>query len=573
MAGMMRTPGGMQRPTTIEDLPADEDVTSDEGKCDPDGKEEAEKPDGPSGQIPDGMSSQRVFKKVSPNQKLTLYLSSRDLVVSPEGIDRITGVLLVDPEFVEERKVYGQVTLTFRYGREDEEVMGLKFCNEAIMCLAQLYPPNPAMQETVTPLQEALMRRLGANAYPFSMEITPLAPPSVQLVPAKEYNGAPIGTSYDIRTYVDRVDEKLHRRSTIRMGIRVVQRAFAPPSPHMYVPGGASRTCRDRAKQHRKALLFGIKSAPLDTRCPKSEKESTNLHILGTMQNREMQVEVEKPAGKAAEDLGKGDFHGMEIDKTPEESFAKEKENVETRELPDRKMSEFYISCSGKRPSLAAYLAGVPAPKACTEKLYLLSEGKICLTASLNKAIYSHGENVNVTINIQNNSNKTVKRLKVFIVQYVDVCMFSNGKFKNVVASLNSKDDCPIYGGADFEKTYALMPMKSSTKNWIALEESYDKTGTSLASTVTSSLTNPDDRNVFAIYVSYYVKVKLLANRMGGDLSLKLPFTLMHTCCDFDQTEALSKVRPCTILDPQSPETADVATRSPDDVEPEKDGT
>lgn len=32
------------------------------------------------------------------------------------------------------------MTLTFRYGREDEEVMGLKFCNEAMMCLAQLYP-------------------------------------------------------------------------------------------------------------------------------------------------------------------------------------------------------------------------------------------------------------------------------------------------------------------------------------------------------------------------------------------------------------------------------------------------
>lgn len=46
------------------------------------------------------------------------------------------------------------------------------------------------------------MKRLGPNAYPFCMEITPLAPPSVQLVPAKEYNGAPIGTSYDIRAYV-----------------------------------------------------------------------------------------------------------------------------------------------------------------------------------------------------------------------------------------------------------------------------------------------------------------------------------------------------------------------------------
>ncbi|CAG9817122.1 unnamed protein product [Phaedon cochleariae] len=50
--------------------------------------------------------------------------------------------------------------------------------------------------------REALLRRLGPNAYPFEMEITPLSPPSVQLVPAKEYNGAPIGTSYDVRAYV-----------------------------------------------------------------------------------------------------------------------------------------------------------------------------------------------------------------------------------------------------------------------------------------------------------------------------------------------------------------------------------
>lgn len=51
-------------------------------------------------------------------------------------------------------QVFGQVTLTFRYGREDEEVMGLKFCNEAIMCLAQLYPIHEkAVVEPNTPLQ------------------------------------------------------------------------------------------------------------------------------------------------------------------------------------------------------------------------------------------------------------------------------------------------------------------------------------------------------------------------------------------------------------------------------------
>ncbi|XP_057659069.1 arrestin homolog isoform X2 [Diorhabda carinulata] len=488
--------------------------------------------DNPGTQIPDGMSAQRVFKKVSPNQKLTLYLSSRDLIVSPEGIDRIQGVLLVDPEFVEERKVYGQVTLTFRYGREDEEVMGLKFCNEAIMCLVQLYPPNPSMSESITPLQEALIKRLGSNAYPFNLEITPLAPPSVQLVPAKEYHGAPIGTSYDIRAYVD----------------------------------------------------------------------SQNLHILGNFENQEN--------GSRLDNLTRNDTYkekvtlsrsnNMDVDKHRDVRQGKEEESAkivgkkeddkaEDLEIEERKLSEvFYNYCGGKRPSLAAYLASIPPPKACVEKIYLLSEGKICLTATLDKAVYSHGEYVKVTIHINNNSNKSVKRLKIFIVQHVDVCMFSNGKFKNVVASLNSKEDCPIHHGNTFEKTFSLVPVKSTTKNWIALEESYNKCGTSLASTVTST-NNPDDRNVFAIYVSYYVKVKLLVNRMGGDLSLKLPFTLMHTCCDIDQnqTETLLGVRPEIPTDLSRPDEqtnksqeirdeAGVSTSMTccqDDVKQEKDGT
>lgn len=108
--------------------------------------------------------------------------------------------------------------------------------------------------------------------------------------------------------------------------------------------------------------------------------------------------------------------------------------------------------------------------------------------------------------------------------------MFSNGKFKNIVAVINSKDNCPISSGSTYEHTYGLVPTKSSTKNWIALEDSYTKSGTSLASSVMCSSTNPDDRNVFAIYVSYYVKVKLIVSVMGREVSIKLPFTLMHTC-------------------------------------------
>lgn len=53
--------------------------------------------------------------------------------------------------------------------------------------------------------QQALIDRLGKTAYPFSLEVASLAPPSVQLVPAKRYTGAPIGTSYDIRVHLGKM--------------------------------------------------------------------------------------------------------------------------------------------------------------------------------------------------------------------------------------------------------------------------------------------------------------------------------------------------------------------------------
>lgn len=69
----------------------------------------------------------------------------------------------------------------------------------------------------------------------------------------------------------DRSDEKLHRRSTVRMGIRVVQRAFAPPSPHRYIPGGPRKTCRERVKQNKK-ILFGSKSVPMEIKYDTTEQ-------------------------------------------------------------------------------------------------------------------------------------------------------------------------------------------------------------------------------------------------------------------------------------------------------------
>ncbi|KAK2586346.1 hypothetical protein KPH14_010638 [Odynerus spinipes] len=399
----------------------------------------------------DEVEAYSVYKKTSPNCKLTLYLASRDLIVSDGKIDKLQGVLLVDPEYLQDKRVYGQITLTFRYGREDEEVMGLKFCNEAIMCVAQLYPPfaGPDHQEPVTPLQEALVKRLGSNAHAFTMEITPLAPPSVQLVPAKEYTGAPIGTSYDVRAYVaDRPEDKFHHKSAVRMGIRVIQRTTKPPLPTLTMYSVPTSTLGIQASKTR--ITFG-------------NTETDDDEIAG--------------------------------------------------------------------------------PHAAIEKPFLLSDGRVGLEAKLDQAIYAHGDSITVHVNVTNNSSKSVRRIKAFVVQHVDVCMFSNGKFKNVVALVSSQDGCPIRPGSSLKKCYTLKPIKGSSKNWIALEDSYTKAGTTLASTIVCPGNGPDDRNVFAIYVSYYVKVKLIISAMGGDVSLKLPFTLTHTNTDPDLVGFPSPIR------------------------------
>ena len=42
-------------------------------------------------------------------------------------------------------QIFAQILLTFRYGRDDEEVMGLKLSNESVLCVEQIYPTLPGV--------------------------------------------------------------------------------------------------------------------------------------------------------------------------------------------------------------------------------------------------------------------------------------------------------------------------------------------------------------------------------------------------------------------------------------------
>ncbi|KAM3184839.1 hypothetical protein ACTXT7_007562 [Hymenolepis weldensis] len=167
---------------------------------------------------PDGDFSKRhgtrVFKKSSPNGKLTAYLSKRDFLDHLTHVDPIEGVVLVDESYVKNRRVFVHVLAAFRYGREDLDVLGLSFRKDLFLASAQIYPPqqpyvddlptNPipiiavasynsgtkrrgssnyeeesstgnatGTQDDVkslTRLQERLLKKLGSGAYPFYFE-------------------------------------------------------------------------------------------------------------------------------------------------------------------------------------------------------------------------------------------------------------------------------------------------------------------------------------------------------------------------------------------------------------------
>lgn len=55
------------------------------------------------------VASVKVFKKTSPNAKLTVYLGKRDFVDHLDHVDPIEGVVVADNDYLKGRKVFCQV--------------------------------------------------------------------------------------------------------------------------------------------------------------------------------------------------------------------------------------------------------------------------------------------------------------------------------------------------------------------------------------------------------------------------------------------------------------------------------
>ncbi|CAH8512549.1 unnamed protein product [Schistosoma haematobium] len=367
----------------------------------------------------------RVFKKSSPNGKITTYLCKRDFIDSLADVDPIEGVVLVDPEYVKGRKVFTHVLSAFRYGREDLDVLGLTFRKDLYLASAQVYPPvyasesdncgrvllNPASTAVcgsskppgpevsegtddslhsgtlpLTRLQERLIKKLGSNAFPFYFKLPADAPASVTLQPGPNENGKPCGVDYELRTYVaETSDDKLQKRNAVRLAIRKL--TYAPEEP-------------------------------------------------------------------------------------------------------------------------------APQPSAVVLKEFIMSPGTLRLEVSLNKEKYYHGESIDINVLVDNNSNKTVRKIKLSVRQYTQLCLHNNNRYNCVVDELETDESFPILPSqTGWCKVYKLRPLLANNrhKRGLALDGKLKHEDTNLASSTI-------------------------------DVSVELPFTLTHPKPDSDVNGTSSKL-------------------------------
>uniref|UniRef100_A0A3B1JZD4 S-arrestin n=1 Tax=Astyanax mexicanus TaxID=7994 RepID=A0A3B1JZD4_ASTMX len=157
-----------------------------------------------------------------------VYLGRRDFVDHCDFVDPVDGVVLIDPEQTKGKKVYVMLSCTFRYGRDDMDVLGVAFRRDIFLCTRQVYPPLQDVERSIhTKLQERLLRKLGINAYPFFFEFPDNLPCSVALHPTPTDVGKHCAVEFEVKAFcADNQDEKAQKRSSVRLAIRKVQ--YAP---------------------------------------------------------------------------------------------------------------------------------------------------------------------------------------------------------------------------------------------------------------------------------------------------------------------------------------------------------
>lgn len=114
----------------------------------------------------------------------------------------IDGLVVLNDDYVRNnRKIYAQLICHFRYGREEDETMGLNFQKELTLASQQIYPQEKS-DVVMTKMQERLLKKLGPNAFPFLLTMPPNSPASITLQQKAGDESQPCGIQYFVKVTI-----------------------------------------------------------------------------------------------------------------------------------------------------------------------------------------------------------------------------------------------------------------------------------------------------------------------------------------------------------------------------------
>lgn len=117
---------------------------------------------------------------------------------------KLTEGVIVYSDDIAKSKIHGQVIVTFRYGREEDEILGLHFSKELFLVSQEIYPHGPAF--TPSKIQTKLVNKYGPNAVPFAFKLNKNTPQTVVIQPEEGSEGQPCGVYYNVRAFVEDSD-------------------------------------------------------------------------------------------------------------------------------------------------------------------------------------------------------------------------------------------------------------------------------------------------------------------------------------------------------------------------------
>ncbi|XP_077466859.1 S-arrestin-like [Stigmatopora argus] len=171
-----------------------------------------------------------VFKKVSRDKSVAIYMANRDFVDHGDHVDPVDGVIVVDASQLKDKRVYVTLSCTFRYGRRGDDVMGVALQRDLFALSRQVYPPPVDGRRRVGgPIQEKLLAKLGPDAFPFFLELPDNLPNSVTLQPAPSDVGKKCAVEFQVKAFCADASQQhaADKRSCVELAIRKIQRA--PP--------------------------------------------------------------------------------------------------------------------------------------------------------------------------------------------------------------------------------------------------------------------------------------------------------------------------------------------------------